>query len=189
MNIIEPPGKLGILLSGPPLQAPDFSLRSSYAASTEHLPEIIPYRTEERGGSCLSVKRIVRCHLFYGRGLGNCTVHSKQYVIILLWWTVQYGTIFFMEGAQETVLYTVVRHYPSLVKPQKRYSRVPSHFRQGLGLLIILWAQETVLYSVVRYHLFSGRVQEAVQYGTIYFPEGPIRNGIVRHHLFFGIFL
>jgi hypothetical protein len=59
MNIIEPPVKLSILLSGPTLKATDFSLRSSYAASTERLPEIIPYRTEERGGSCLPVVLIL----------------------------------------------------------------------------------------------------------------------------------
>ncbi len=45
-DIIEPPGNPGILLSVPTLQAPDFSLRSSCAASTERLLEIIPYRTE-----------------------------------------------------------------------------------------------------------------------------------------------
>jgi hypothetical protein len=55
MNIIEPPGKLGILLSVSTLQAPDFSLNSSCAASTERLLEIIPNRTEERGGGCLHV--------------------------------------------------------------------------------------------------------------------------------------
>ncbi len=55
MNIIEPPGKLGILLSVPTLYVPDFYLRSSCAASTERLSEIIPYRTEERGGGCLTV--------------------------------------------------------------------------------------------------------------------------------------
>ncbi len=55
MNIIEPPGKLGVFLSVSTLQPPDFSPRSSCAASTERLPEIIPYRTEERGGSCLPV--------------------------------------------------------------------------------------------------------------------------------------
>jgi hypothetical protein len=37
------------------LEAPDFSLRSSCAASTERLSEIIPYRTEEKGGGCLPV--------------------------------------------------------------------------------------------------------------------------------------
>ncbi len=37
------------------LKAPDFSLRSSCEASTERILEIIPYRTEERGGGCLPV--------------------------------------------------------------------------------------------------------------------------------------
>ncbi len=46
MNIIEPPGKLEILLSVSTLQAPDFSLRSSCAASKERLSEII--RAEQR---------------------------------------------------------------------------------------------------------------------------------------------
>jgi hypothetical protein len=55
MNFIEPPGKLGILLSVATLQTPNFSLRSSCAATTERLLEIIPYRTEERGGGCLPV--------------------------------------------------------------------------------------------------------------------------------------
>jgi hypothetical protein len=55
MNIVEPAGKLEILLSVPTLYAPDFSLRSSFAASTERFLEIIPYRTEERGSSCLPV--------------------------------------------------------------------------------------------------------------------------------------
>jgi hypothetical protein len=50
MNIIELPGNLGILLSVPTLYAPDFSLGSSCAANPERLLEIIPYRTEERGG-------------------------------------------------------------------------------------------------------------------------------------------
>ena len=66
MNIIEPAGmlgillgKLGILLSVPTIKAPDFSLRSSCAANTERLLEIIPYRTEERGGSCLPVTEAV----------------------------------------------------------------------------------------------------------------------------------
>ncbi len=43
------------IASVPTLQAPDFSLRISCAASTERLLEIIPYRTEETGGSCLPV--------------------------------------------------------------------------------------------------------------------------------------
>jgi hypothetical protein len=55
MNIIEPAGKLGILISVPTLRSPKFSPLSSCAASTEHLLEIIQYKTEERGGSCLPV--------------------------------------------------------------------------------------------------------------------------------------
>jgi hypothetical protein len=55
MNIIDPPGKLGILLSVPTLYAPDFSLRSISAASTELFSEIFPYRTEYGGGGCLPV--------------------------------------------------------------------------------------------------------------------------------------
>jgi hypothetical protein len=47
MNIIETADKLGILLSVPTLWAPDFSLRSSCAACTERLLEIIPYRNTE----------------------------------------------------------------------------------------------------------------------------------------------
>jgi hypothetical protein len=49
MNFIEPPGKLGKLLSEATLQAPDFSLRSSCAASTERLLETIPYEQRREG--------------------------------------------------------------------------------------------------------------------------------------------
>jgi hypothetical protein len=60
-------------------QAPDFSLRSSCAASTERLLEIIPYRTEERGGGCLPVSTTLPPLSFYE---GPRILQKLRYVVV-----------------------------------------------------------------------------------------------------------